>query len=146
MLSTSKITAKSTSKGLQVETECRGFKLLFDEPVEAGGTNAGMNPVEGLLCALGACQSIAAMIFAHGKGIELDSVAMEVEGDVDPDGFMGLNPDARNGLQDVRIKLHLEGPDADALEEVAKLAQERCPVSDCIKNPVPFSEESIIIN
>lgn len=144
MLQTFKIEVASTGTALQVKASCRGFELTFDEPEEAGGANTGMNPVEGVLCTLGACQSIAAMIFAHAQGVQLDSVRMEIEGDVDPDGFMGVNPDVRNGLSDVRCRLIVSGPDKDAVRKIAEMAEQRCPVSDSIQNPVPVSCEIVV--
>ena len=143
MLSTSKVSVHSTGSGLEVEAGCRNFTITFDEPAESGGTNKGMNPVEGLLCALGACQSIASLIFANAQGVQLDRASMDIEGDLDPDGFMGKNPAVRNGLQDVRCTLRVAGPDKEAVRRIAELAERQCPVSDCIKNPVPVSCEII---
>lgn len=96
-----------------------------------------MNPVEGLLCAFGACQSIATLIFSRAQGIDLQGVQMEIEGDLDPDGFMGLDPNVRNGLQEIRFKVHLKCDDEEKARALARLAEERCPVGDCLKNPVP---------
>lgn len=145
MLTTSKVEVSSTGTGLQVKAGCRGFEIVFDEPEEAGGANTGMNPVEGLLGALGACQSIATMIFAHAQGIALDGVSIEVEGDIDPDGFMGVNPKVRNGLQEVRTKVHVKCDDAEAARGLAELAEERCPVGDCLRNPVPVVRTELTV-
>lgn len=144
MIGTSTAQVESTGNALQVKAGSRGFEIVFDEPEESGGANTGMNPVEGLLCALGACQTIAAMIFAGIEGVELDSVRAEVEGDIDPDGFLGKNPDARNGFESIRCTLHVSGPDKDAVRRVAELARKRCPVSDCVENPVPVSCEIVV--
>lgn len=144
MKSTSSIEVSSTDEGLQVKARCRGFEITFDEPEDMGGTNAGMNPVEGLLCSLGACQSIASMIFARAQQIPLEGVSMELEGDIDPEGFMG-NPDIRNGLQEVRCKVHLMCGDEDAARKLAALAGERCPVGDCLKNPVPLVCTEVVV-
>ena len=144
MLETSKVSVVSTGTALQAKAESRGFTITFDEPVESGGGNTGMNPVEGLLCALGGCQTIATMIFAQMKGVELSGVSVDVEGDLDPDGFMGKAPDVRNGQQEVRVTLRLSGSDKEQLRELAALAEERCPVGDCLKNPVPLRTEIVV--
>lgn len=144
MLSTSKASVQATGNALQVKAGSRGFEITFDEPEGSGGADTGMNPVEGLLCALGACQTIAAMIFAGMQGVKIDSVRSEVEGDLDSDGFLGKNPDARNGFQAIRCTLHISGPDKEAARSVAELAEERCPVGDCLKNPVPVSCEVVV--
>ena len=98
MLETMKAEIASTGTGLQVKGSCRGFELTFDEPKESGGTDTSVNPVEGLLCAFGACQAIATLLFARMQDVPLDGVRVEVEGDLDPDGFTGKAPDVRNGL------------------------------------------------
>ena len=49
MISTFNAKVSRLSDGLQVEAQSRGFKVLMDEPVEGGGTDKGMNPVELLL-------------------------------------------------------------------------------------------------
>ena len=93
MLTTFKASARRLSEGLQVETSVRNFKIILDEPKDLGGTDAGMNPVEALLCALGACQTIVATAFARKQNFKFDEVHMELEGDLDPDGrIYGARP------------------------------------------------------
>ena len=145
MLSTSKIAVESTGNGLAVKASCRGFEITFDEPCEMGGTNTGMNPVEGLLCSFAACQTIATLIFAGAQNIPLEGVRIEAEGDLDPDGFMGANPDVRNGLQEVRFTVHVKCEDEEAAKKLADLAEKQCPVSDCLKNPVPVIRTDLVI-
>jgi phosphoglycerate kinase len=91
MLTTFKASAKKTATGLQVETQARNFTLTIDEPEALGGTDTGMNPVEAVLCALGACQAIVCAAFAASQDFSYEEFWMDVEGDLDPDGFMGLD-------------------------------------------------------
>lgn len=143
MLGTSVVKIENV-KGLETKAKTRGFEINFDEPNEMGGTNTGMNPVEALLCSLGACQTIAIKMFAQAQGVDIEKVEMEVEGDLDPDGFMG-NPDIRNGLQDIRLKVKIKAADKEAAKAIADLAQERCPVEDCLINTVPVTRTKIEI-
>ncbi len=88
------VTFKATSKlvsGLQVDNQVRDFSLRMDEPKELGGTDTGMNPVEALLVALGSCMTIVAAAFAKAKKIDLQDFWLELEGDLDPDGFLKGN-------------------------------------------------------
>lgn len=73
--------------GVQVKATSRNFELIIDEPKSLGGTDTGMNPVEVLLSSLGACQSIVARIYAPKFGVKLDDFRVDVEGDLDLDGF-----------------------------------------------------------
>ena len=69
-------------KDLQVEVKARDFSIIVDEPENSGGTNTGMNPVEMLLCSIGACQTITAVIFADFYGITLEDIQVEVTGEM----------------------------------------------------------------
>ena len=78
-------------------------------------------------------------------GAPLDGVRVEVEGDLDPDGFTGKAPDVRNGLQEVRFRMHLKSEDGAAARALAALVEERCPVSDCLKAPVPVVCAEVVV-
>ncbi len=146
MLTTFKATAKKLPEGLQVETNSRGFKIIMDEPEDLGGTNAAMNPVEALLCALGACQTIVASAFAAANDITFEEFHIELEGDLDPDGFMGL-ADVRNGFQEIRFAMHFKSDEPiDKLEAYAKFIESRCPVGDNLANGVKLVLSDVVIN
>jgi uncharacterized OsmC-like protein len=136
MLTTFKATAKKLPEGLQVETNSRGFKILMDEPEDLGGTNAAMNPVEAILCALGACQTIVASAFAPAHEFTFEEFHVELEGDLDPDGFMGL-ADVRSGFQEIRFVMHFKTNEPkEKVESFAKFIENVCPVGDCLSNGV----------
>ena len=137
MLTTFKATAKKTETGLQVESEARGFKITLDEPKSLGGTDTGMNPVEGILCSLGACQSIVCAAFARYKRFKYEEFWVELEGDLDPDGFTGKNPDVRNGFQEIRFSFHFKTDEPqEKIDEFADFIESRCPVGDNLGNGV----------
>lgn len=144
MLTTFKATAKKLPGGLQVETNSRGFKILMDEPEDLGGTNEGMNPVEALLCALGACQSIVASAFAEAHDFSFDEFHVELEGDLDPDGFMGL-ADVRSGFQEIRFVMHFKTNESqEKAEAFAEFIEKTCPVGDCISNGVKIVKAGVV--
>lgn len=82
-------------EGLTMACKVREFEMLLDEPVELGGNNKAMNPVEALLSSLGACKAIVMRCFAPAHNINLVDFKIELEGDLDPDGFLGKNPKQR---------------------------------------------------
>ncbi len=145
MLTTFKATAKKLPEGMQVETSTGKFTVLMDEPKSLGGTDKALNPVENLLCALGACQSIVAAAFAKSQGINLQDFRVELEGDLDPDGFMGL-ADVRNGFQEIRFKMYFKtDASPDKVEAFADFIEKRCPVGDCLENGVSLKRSGIVI-
>lgn len=145
MKETVKVTVESTGNKLQVKAGTRGFEITLDEPESSGGGNSGMNPVEALLCALGACQSIATLIFAGMDQVPVQGVKVELEGDIDTDGFLGINPQVRNGFQEIRKDVVVKCADKDAALAVAKHAEKQCPVADCVANPVPIVSSDIVV-
>ncbi|MGD1822835.1 MAG: OsmC family protein [Pleomorphochaeta sp.] len=144
MITTFKANAKKLKDGLQVETNARNFKILLDEPEELGGTDAGMNPVEALLCALGACQTIVAAAFAEAQDFSFEEFHVELEGDLDPDGFMGL-ADVRNGFQEIRYTMHFKTDEPqEKAEAFAQFIEGRCPVGDCLANGVKLVSSGVV--
>ncbi len=147
MKETYKATVKKIPAGLQAQAQTRSFSLLMDEPKSAGGTDEGMTPVEAVLCGLGACQTICAYAFAKGQGIKLRGFYSEVEADLDPDGFMGINPDVRNGFSEVRFTMHFDTDNTqEEVEKFADFIESRCPVGDIISNAVPMKRLGVVID
>lgn len=145
MLTTFNAEVKTLSNGLQVEANARGFKIVMDEPEELGGTNVGMNPVEAVLCSLGSCQAIVVKAFAKAKNFSYESFRIEIEGDLDPDGFLGL-ADVRTGLQEVRYKVFFKTSESqEKAEEFANFVEKTCPVCDIIKNQVNVIKTGVVV-
>lgn len=144
MLTTFKATAKKLPEGLQVETIARDFKIVMDEPEDFGGTNVAMNPVEAVLCALGACQTIVVAAFAEAQNFSYEEFYVDLEGDLDPDGFMGL-ADVRNGFQEIRFVMHFKTDESqEKTEAFAEFVEKTCPVSDCLVNGVKVVRAGVI--
>ena len=119
--------------GLSVVNETRGFKIIMDEPESLGGTNTGMNPVEGLLVSLGSCLAIVGMAFAKSHGIDLQDIRVETEGDLDPAGFLQGKEGVRPGYQAIRFTVYIKSDSPeDKLNEFYKFMESRCPVGDTL--------------
>ncbi|MCD6577123.1 MAG: OsmC family protein [Anaerolineaceae bacterium] len=134
------------SGGLVAESEARGFKIVMDEPENLGGTDKGMNPVEGLLVSLGSCLVIVGSAFAKGHGIDLQDLWVETEGDLDPDGFLLGKEGVRPGFQAVRFTIHIKSSSPeDKLREFKKFIESRCPVSDTLGNGTRVTASELVI-
>lgn len=128
--------------GLQMQATVRGMSVTFDEPPELGGTNTGMNPVEGIPSSLGACQCIVASAFARVKNIDLKGIRVEIDGVLDPDGFLGRNPDAKIGFSRISTRYHIDADNTP--EEIAafvEFIERTCPVHDTLVNPAALTYE-----
>lgn len=132
-------------EGTKVIAKSRNFELTIDEPKSLGGTNTGMNPVEILLAALGACQSIVARVYAKKFDVNLDEFWIELEGDLDTDGFMNVS-DVRPGYSDIRYNIHIvtDAP-REKVAEFIKFVESKCPVGDTIGDHVNVKLNDIIL-
>lgn len=132
-------------EGVQVKVKSRNFEVTIDEPKSLGGTDTGMNPVELLLSALGACQAIVARVYAKKFDIQMENLWIEVEGDLDIDGFLNKS-DVRPGYSDIRYNIHIE-TDAprEKIEEFVAFIESKCPVGDTIANPVNLKLNEIVV-
>lgn len=132
--------------GVQVEVSSRQFSFLLDEPKELGGTDKGMNPVEALLGALAACQSIVARMYAKQFKVELQDFRVELEGDIDLDGFFGKAP-VRPGFSEIRYNFHIQSPSPQShIDQLIEHLQKHCPVGDSLAAPVKLVLNQVVVN
>ncbi|MCS7050319.1 MAG: OsmC family protein [Thermomicrobium sp.] len=126
--------------GTQAVGRIRQFEpVVIDEPPALGGSDRGPNPTELLLVALGACQELTLAVLAEQLGIAIDAIEVEVRGDLDLRGFLGIDPAIRPGFQRLEVAVHITSPEPpERLEELLRLAERLCPVSDMLRNPVPI--------
>ncbi|HKM37723.1 MAG TPA: OsmC family protein [Thiopseudomonas sp.] len=131
--------------GTQVKVRSRGFELTLDEPIEDGGTNLGMNPVEALLGALGACQAIVARVYAKRFNVQLDDFWVELEGDLDSDGYMD-KADVRCGYSAIRYTYHIKSPSAQTdIDAFVAFIGGKCPVGDSLAQPVVMQLAGVVL-
>ena len=132
------VKAKSENSTKTV-VEARGFKMTIDEPETLGGTNAGANPVEYLLAALSGCLNVMGHLVAREMGIKLNGLEIELEGDLNPDKFLGKSMEDRSGYKEIRVVIKPDmTTDKETLDKWIKTVENRCPVSDNISNSTPI--------
>lgn len=125
---------KWTGEGVLSIADIGGKKVIIDEPLSLGGTDKGPNPVEYILAALGGCINVLVTTFAESFDVEIKDVQVHIEGDLDPDGFLGKNPNVRPGYEEIRYRVELDSPSPQEkinalLEHVDKI----CPVKDTLE-------------
>lgn len=127
-------------EGLATKVLSRDFEIILDEPVDLGGTDTGMNPVEALLGSLAACKSIVIRAFVKKYKINLKSVRIEVEGDLDPDGFLGINKEAKIGFSEIRSHFFIEADNTpEEIEAYIAFVERNCPVQDTLTKVARFT-------
>ena len=125
--------------GMQDETREQPFTLVGDEPPVLLGHNRGPNAVELLLAALGFCYSVGYVANAAARGIEIEEMSYEIEGDIDLRNFLGISDDVRPGFGEIRAKatVRASGASEQELQELCTCVQDTSPVKDVLANAVP---------
>ncbi len=142
---TAKATFTSSSRlveGFRSNAKLRDHTITIDEPEALGGSDAGPNPVELILAALGSCQEITYRAYATALGIPLKEVRVEIEGDIDLRGFFAVEEGVRPGYGAIRGTVHLvsDAPGED-IAQLREIVNAHCPVLDIMSNPVPVALE-----
>jgi uncharacterized OsmC-like protein len=101
-----------------------------------GGTGALACSGDMLLEALAACAGVTMSAVATAIGVDLRGGAVNVEGDLDFRGTLGVSKDASVGFQSIRLTFEL---DSDASEEqldtLLRLTERYCVVYQTLRQP-----------
>jgi uncharacterized OsmC-like protein len=111
------------------------FTLVADEPAILAGNDDGANPVEHLLHALASCLTTSMVAHAAVRGIEIEEVESELEGDIDLNGFLGLSSETPRGFTRIQVNFRVKASSQDlkAIESLATFS----PVLNTLMNGVP---------
>ena len=99
------------------------------------GNDSAANPVEHLLHALASCLTTSMVAHAAVRGIKIDELESELEGDIDLNGFLGLSNDVPKGYTNIRVKFSVKADDKD-IETIRSLAN-LSPVINTLIQGVP---------
>lgn len=114
------------------------FTVDADHPAVLVGEDRAPLPVELVLAGLSSCLTGGIGNIASARGVELHSVESTIEGEIDLQGILGLSDEVRNGYQELRVDIRIEG-DAprEKLDQIVQQAVARSAVYDIITNRVP---------
>lgn len=103
------------------QTVKRIHTFVIDEPKELMGEDTSANPQEYLMGAMNACIMNTYVIAAAMKGIRLEEVELETEGELDLRGFLGIDRSVIPGYKELKYKVRLKGDGSrEQYEEVHK--------------------------
>lgn len=120
--------------------QTREFRYAADHPPVLCGKGEGPTPVEFLLHALAACITAGIANIAAARGVTLDEVESEVEGNIDLLGIFGLSSEVRNGYQAIRARFRIRGQaPREKLLEIVQQSRARSAVFDVLTNGVPVT-------
>lgn len=116
--------------------------VFFDSVAHpyAGGEDSLACSGDLLLAALAACQEITIRMVAAAMRVELEKLELTVEGDLDFQGTMGVDPEVPVGFQRIRTRVALaaDAP-ADRLERLVQRAERYCVVAATLRDSPELS-------
>jgi uncharacterized OsmC-like protein len=149
--SSSRITLKATGSETDTPIACSvevGQKLIAAQAHSGvGGPGTAACSGDLLLGALAACAQLTCQLVAVAMGIPIEHIRVEVEGDMDLSGTLGISKEVPVGFQNIRANFKISAPRA-APEQLAALkekTEQYCVVMRTLTEPPPV-ETSWLIN
>ena len=87
----------------------RRFSIDIDEPHALGGSDRFANPQEHLIAALNACMTVGYVAQCAVRGITLESLAIDTDGEIDLRGFLGIDPNVTQGYENLSYTVRIKG-------------------------------------
>ena len=129
--------------GIGGERVVRRFSIDIDESCELGGTNRFANPQEHLLAALNACMTVGYVAQCAVRGITLESLEIETEGEIDLRGFLGLDPAVAPGYEQLSYTVRIKGSGTkEEFAEIHEAVMATSPTSTTCPGPLTSNPPS----
>jgi uncharacterized OsmC-like protein len=123
----------------------RTFRFRTDEPLELAGSNTVPNPQEYLMGALNACMVVGYVALSTHFGIELETLEIDCEGEIDLRGFLGLSKDVKPGYDEIRYTVHIKGNGTEEqFRQIHEMVKATSPNYFNISQPVKLVSNLII--
>ncbi len=119
----------------RARTTARTFSIKTDEPAPLGGTDRAVDPMELLLASVGTCLTIGWVTQAAKRKVDFRDLAIEVRGEYDLRGYLGLDDNVRPGFSEIsyQVRVDSDAP-GEVLEEIRLAAERTSPMFDNVAN------------
>jgi len=123
----------------------RRFSIDIDEPCELGGSNQFANPQEHLLAALNACMMVGYVAQCAVRGIRLEKLEIETNGEIDLRGFLGLDLSVPPGYDKLSYVVRIKGSGTkEEFAEVHRAVMATSPNFHNVSRPVDLKPTLVI--
>lgn len=128
--------------GFDLQAQVRDLApFMISEPKTLAGSDAGANPVEYILGALGACMSVGFVATATSLGIKVNSLEVEVAGDIDMQVFFELK-EGNPGYDKINVSFKVDSTaDDNQLQEILAKVKKLSPVKNTLERNVEVLAE-----
>ena len=137
--------ARGSQSGTPISCSVDIGRAVYEAQAHAGVGGAGTAACSGdlLLGALAACAQVTCQMVAEAMGIETERIEVEVEGDLDLAGTLGVSRDVPVGFERIRTTFDVVAPDAteEQLERLRRKTEQYCVVFQTLTRPPEISTE-----
>jgi uncharacterized OsmC-like protein len=120
-------------------------RAVYEAQAHAGVGGAGTAACSGdlLLGALAACAQVTCQMVAEAMGIETERIEVEVEGDLDLAGTLGVSKDVPVGFERIRTRFNIVAPEAaeEQLDALRRKTEQYCVVFQTLVRPPELQTE-----
>ncbi|HUJ16282.1 MAG TPA: OsmC family protein [Thermoanaerobaculia bacterium] len=128
---------------LRTDIEAANHRLVVDEPLAAGGSDAGPTPYDFLSAALGGCTSMTMRVVANRENIPLQGVEITVTSDRQYAKDCSDCTSTAGYIHRFDVRIKLTGDLSDAQRERLLAVAKRCPVAKTLTSEIRI-EESLV--
>jgi len=125
-----KVTARRDGETLKHTVQVRDHQVTVDEQLDAGGDDAGPDPLELLAVSLASCTAITMEMYATRKGWDLGHVEVDVE----------YSPAERGCPTKFQLVMRLPDDLPEDQVERLRIIAAKCPVHRALDGEVMFQE------
>ena len=139
--SSSRITLKAHGDQTNTPIACsvQVGQKIFEAQAHSGVGGPGTAACSGdlLLGALAACAQLTCQLVATAMGIPVEHIRVEVEGEMDLSGTLGISKEVPVGFQDIHAKFDVDAPEAtkEQLAALKEKTEQYCVVIQTLMAP-----------
>ncbi len=136
--STDSVATAVLDEGLRFRVSGPGGEAVTTDMPSAVGGGGGTSPGWLFRAAVASCAASLVAMEAARDGIALGSLSVEVDGESDDRGILGMDSDTPAGPLSlaIRVSAMADGADPAALEAAIRRGVDRCPVVDAVRRAV----------
>jgi uncharacterized OsmC-like protein len=136
------LTAKGTQSDTPIACSIEVGQAIVAAQAHSGVGGPGTAACSGdlLLGALAACAQLTCQLVATAMGIPVEEINVNVEGEMDLRGTLGISKDVPVGFQDIHAKFEIRAPEAtpEQLNSLKEKTEAYCVIMQTLLAPPPI--------
>ena len=131
--------AQGSQTGTPISCSVDIGRAIYQAQAHNGVGGAGTAACSGdlLLGALAACAQITCQMVATAMGVPTNHIEVNVEGDLDLRGTLGISKETLVGFKTIRVSFEIDAPDAteEQLDALREKTEQYCVVMQTLMHP-----------